>query len=112
MGVQIINGVPFVQKETLFRIKYLKHWSGPVPLRFHFHMLGYFMLGQGATALQNATTPPPNVHMCGCVFLPFTTPYYTGANVVLARADVVATKLGIILHLSSFHLLFSQKGFA
>ena len=46
-----------------------------------------------------------------------------GANVVRAlhvlhaRADVVATKLGIILSsffllLSSFHVLFSQKGFA
>ena len=34
-------------------------------------------------------------------------------NVVRALADVVATKLGIILFLlSSFHLLFSQKGFA
>ena len=29
-----------------------------------------------------------------------------------ARADVVATKLGIILFLLSFHLLFSQNGFA
>ena len=40
-----------------------------------------------------------------------------GANEVRARADVVATKLGIILlSFSSFflsmHLLFSQKGFA
>ena len=32
-------------------------------------------------------------------------------NVVRALADVVATKLGIILF-CSFHLLFSQKGFA
>ena len=38
-----------------------------------------------------------------------------GANVVRARADVVATKLGIILSFFllflSFHILFSQKGF-
>ena len=33
-------------------------------------------------------------------------------NIVHALADVVATKLGIILLSSSFHLLFSQKGFA
>ena len=34
-------------------------------------------------------------------------------NVVHALADVVATKVGIVLLLSfSFHLLFSQKGFA
>ena len=32
-------------------------------------------------------------------------------NVLRVPADVVATKLGIIL-LLSFHLLFSQKGFA
>ena len=33
------------------------------------------------------------------------------ANVVRARADIAANKLGIILS-SSMHLLFSQKGFA
>ena len=34
-------------------------------------------------------------------------------NVVRALVDIVATKLGIILlFLSSFHLFFSQKGFA
>ena len=33
-------------------------------------------------------------------------------NVVRALADIVATKLGIILSFSSFHLLFSQKGFS
>ena len=32
-------------------------------------------------------------------------------HVVCARADLVATKLGIILLLPSFHKLFSQKGF-
>ena len=37
-----------------------------------------------------------------------------GANIVRARADIVATKLGIILSSFSFsfHVLFSQKGFA
>ena len=33
-------------------------------------------------------------------------------SVVRALADVVATKLGIILLSFSFHTLFSQKGFA
>ena len=40
-----------------------------------------------------------------------------GANVVRAKADIVATKLGIILFLGFFfsfsmHLPFSQKGLA
>ena len=33
-------------------------------------------------------------------------------NVVCALADIVATKLGIILFISSFRLLFSQNEFA
>ena len=33
-------------------------------------------------------------------------------NFVFALADVAAAKIGIILFLSSFQLLFSQKGFA